>query len=381
MARKTIETNIAYDDKKKTYYVNFDYGKDESGTRIKRAGTFGKLSDAKKALKEHEANKTKGTLVIPKETTLEEWVAYYIDDVLTPKSSPTTISGYRYFINNHIIPALGKTLLQQLSASQIQRYYASLSKEKKLKQTTIRKHHDFLNSALKLAVKQDIILKNPLEKVDAPKPEDHETNYYTPEQLMKLIELVKGDRLEIVVYLAGLMGLRREEIDGLKWDKVDFENRLIHIKEVRTASGKEIVVKEPKSKSSKRSLFIPDDVLEVLQKERDKQNEYKVYLGEAYNDVNYVVATNDGNPYRPNYLSYLFTELIKKNNLPPITLHGLRHSFATAANAQNIPLYNIGKLLGHSTTVITDKIYTHLVDNTHENALTKVADSIIKKDK
>ena len=336
MARTRVEKNIAYDDEKDLYYVTFDYGKDENGKRHKPTKTFKSKSEAKKALKEFEADKTKGTLVIPKSTTLEEWLTYWINDVITPKSSPTTVNGYQNIIDNHIVPILGITPIQQLSASQIQQYYSKLAKENGLSQSTIRKHHDLLNTALKLAVKQDIIPQNPIQKVEAPKPEDHEIDFYAPEQIRKLIELVKGDRLEIVVYLAAYLGLRREEILGLKWENVNFESRTIYIKEVRTAAGKEIVVKQPKSKYSKRSLYIADDILQVLTRERDTQNDNKSYLGNAYHDFGLVVAHTDGKPYRPNYLSYLFTKFIADNNLPPLTLHGLRHSYHSAPTALGI---------------------------------------------
>jgi integrase len=82
-----------------------------------------------------------------------------------------------------------------------------------------------------------------------------------------------------------------------------------------------------------------------------------------------VVAHDDGRPLRPNYASDLFTKFIRDNDLPPLTLHGLRHSFASIANAKRIPMYDIGKALGHSTPATTSRIYTHLLDNNHRELL------------
>ena len=168
------------------------------------------------------------------------------------------------------------------------------------------------------------------------------------------------------------LGLRREEILGLKWDCVCFETRTLEIRSVRTAAGKFIVTKEPKTESSRRVLHIPDDLADTLRREQDRQAYYREQLGNTYHDTGYVFAHEDGRPFRPNHVSDLFVAFIRKNQLPPLTLHGLRHSFASIANAKGIPMYDIGKALGHSTPATTSKIYTHLLDPTHKDLLEKL---------
>lgn len=78
-------------------------------------------------------------------------------------------------------------------------------------------------------------------------------------------------------------------------------------------------------------------------------------------------------PTPPNALSLAFTRFVRKNHLPRLTLHGLRHTFATIASAQGVPLFDIGKAMGHSTPATTGRIYTHLVDRTHEETLLLVS--------
>lgn len=90
-------------------------------------------------------------------------------------------------------------------------------------------------------------------------------------------------------------------------------------------------------------------------------NLIKEVLGDSYQDSGYVFTHEDGRPVRPNYASELFTKFVKDNELPPLTLHGLRHSFASIANAKGIPMFDIGKALGHSSPATTSKIYTHLL--------------------
>ena len=379
MARKTIEKNLSYDDIKKLYYISMDYGKDENGKRIRNSKSFKTKKEAKQALREFEADKTKGLLVIPKEITLAEWLDNWYKTIVLVNLEITTSDNYNNIIQKHIAPLIGKIPLQQLKPQQIQQYYANRMTEGKLSSNTVLKHHVLLKTALGVAVKQDIILRNPIDRVEPPKKIKSEIHFYNIEQLRQLNTLIEGNRLEIVVKLAMYMGLRREEICGLKWANVDFDNRIITIKDARTMTGSQIVDKKTKNETSTRCQSADDDLLEVLKMEKEKQKANKEFLGNAYIDSDFVVVMEDGKPYRPNYLSELFTKFIDDNNLPKLTLHGLRHSFASLTNSLGISQFNASKMLGHSTPATTGKIYTHLYDESHEEEMSKVAKALKSK--
>lgn len=375
MPRRKIERNISYDDERKKYYVNLDFGIDPStGKQIKKSQTFDKLNQARAALRKHEAAKDVGQTVIPRDITLKQWLTTWMDDVVKLSRQSTTVYAYRNMIDRHIVPALGNVPLQKLTPQQLQKYYADKIREGKISSNTVRKHHDLLNSALRFAVKQGLILTNPASRVDPPKSKRPDIRYYSLEQVQQLLKLSEGTRLEVLVKLAGLLGLRREEIVGLKWEHVDFERKKIEICEVRTSAGKQVVTKEPKTTTSKRTLYIPPEIEAVLIREQARQDEYRQALGPAYLESGYVFTYEDGRPFRPNYASDIFTKFIKDNNLPPLTLHGLRHSFASIANSKGIPMYDIGKALGHSSPATTSKIYTHLLDADHRDMLQKMWD-------
>ena len=369
MARKRIERNISYDDTRKRYYVNLDFGIDpETGRQVKQTKTFVKITEARSALRQHEADRDRGAVVIPKELTLAQWLESWMDHIVKPSLEETTAYSYQSMIHKHIVPALGAIPLQKLSPQQIQRYYA----EKiggGLSVNTVRKHHNLLNTACKLAVRQGLLLHNPVERVEAPKLKRPDIHYYSMEQVQALFALAQGTRLEVLVKLAGILGLRREEIMGLTWDCVDLERRELVISSVRTSAGNRVITKGPKTDTSRRVLYLPDDLVDTLRRERQKQLDYKEKLGEAYQDDGYVFTHEDGRPVRPNYASDLFTKFIADNHLPPLTLHGLRHSFASIANAKGIPMYDIGKTLGHSSTATTSEIYTHVFARNHQDTL------------
>ncbi|MCX7748699.1 MAG: tyrosine-type recombinase/integrase [Clostridia bacterium] len=354
-----------------------DYGKDSTGKRVKTTKTFEKKKDAQAALKNFEADKTKGTLVFPSTITVENWLTYWLNDIKSIQCEETTLYGYRNIINNHLINCLGSYKLQELSPSIINKYFKK-KKEEGLSNNTIRKHYDLLKDVLKHAVNEDKVLKNPLDKIEPIKTQKNEMNFYSIEQLKTLFTVVENDRMEIVVKLAGMLGLRREEIAGLKWLNIDLENKIVTIAEARTQAGKKTIEKGTKNRSSHRILHIPDEIVSLLKGIKDKQDQQKDLLGDAYMDEGYIMAWENGEPYRPNYLSDLFKKIIDDNKLPPLRLHDLRHTFASIANDLGINLYDISKALGHSQVGTTSQIYTHMFDKTQKKAISKIADVIVE---
>lgn len=375
MARKTVERNISYDDIRKIYYVSMDLGRDKEGRRIKRYQTYRTLHAARVGLRsflahrEEEINTPKHTL------TLADWLEGWMDNIVRPTRAETTVYGYQKIIDNHILPALGHIPLLKLTPMDIQQYYIQVQQSANLSSNTLRRHHDLLSSSLRSAVRQDKLLVSPMDKVEPPRAKQKETSYYRPEELKRLYALVEGHPLELCVKLAGSLGMRREEICGLKWECVDYQRQLLFIREARTAYGATVVQKETKTRSSVRTLFLPDDVARLLHIEQTRQAD-ALREGRLDKASQFVVLDHKCQPYSPNALSVAFTRFVRKNGLPRITLHGLRHSFATVASFQGVPLFDIGKALGHSTPATTGRIYTHLVDHTHEDTLLKVSDAL-----
>lgn len=111
----------------------------------------------------------------------------------------------------------------------------------------------------------------------------------------------------------------------------------------------------------------------MLKAAKDHQQACRAEYKNAYDNNDYVIVMEDGKPFRPNYLSELFSKFLADNDLPKIVLHELWHTFASLSNQAGIPAYNIGKVLGHSTLATTQKIYTHLLDRAHTQAVEGVA--------
>ena len=355
------------------YRVCFDYGVDREGRRVRKYRTFDTKRDATRAFNEHKVKMDKGTQIMPSEYTFAQWLDYWYKDIILPQIEETTAYGYRGMIENYLKPQLGEIRLQKLTARDIQQYYTWLMDEKELSPNTVIKHHNLLTNTLNAAGRQEYITKNPMRAVSPPKKRQREAKFYTPEQLGILLDKAVGTRLELPVFICAYLGLRRGELCGLRWSDVDLEHQTITIENTRTQAGKKEIEKGTKTASSTRTLYLPDTLCDMLKAAREHQQTCRAEYKNAYDDNDYVVVMEDGRPFRPNYLSELFGKFLADNDLPKIVLHELRHTFASLSNQAGIPAYNIGKALGHSTPATTQKIYTHLLDQTHTQAVEGVA--------
>lgn len=355
------------------YRVCFDYGIDREGRRVRKYRTFDTKRDATRAFNEHKVKMDKGTQIMPSEYTFAQWLDYWYKDIILPQIEETTAYGYRGMIENYLKPQLGEIRLQKLTARDIQQYYTWLMDEKKLSPNTVIKHHNLLTNTLNAAERQEYITKNPMRAVSPPKKRQREAKFYTPEQLGILLDKAVGTRLELPVFICAYLGLRRGELCGLRWSDVDLEHKTITIENTRTQAGKKEIEKGTKTASSTRTLYLPDTLCDMLKAAKEHQQACRAEYKNAYDDNDYVVVMEDGRPFRPNYLSELFSKFLADNDLPKIVLHELRHTFASLSNQAGIPAYNIGKALGHSTPATTQKIYTHLLDQTHTQAVEGVA--------
>ena len=263
-------------------------------------------------------------------------------------------------------------LLNKLKPADIQKFYTYLY-SKELTGNTVLHYHNLIRKALQTALRLDLILSNPADRVERPKKEQFIGSFYSQTELNTLFSLIKDDPLKIVIYLASFYGLRRSEVLGLKWDAFDFENKTITIKHKAIQGKKDnkivVILKDKtKNQSSYRTLPLVDEIIVLLIEHQKQIDKNKKLCGNSYNKkyLDYVCVDSVGKIFRPEYVTDHFTLIMNKNKdiLRKIRFHDLRHSCASLLLAKGIPMKEIQDWLGHSTYSTTANIYAHLEKDT-----------------
>ena len=377
MPRKTITTNIAFDTQRRSYYVTMYSGRSKKGKCRRSVRCFPTLDQAVQALENFKAGRSLEQGKVPQDLTVGQWLHYWLEQVVRPSRSASTTHGYTMIIRNHLTPGLGAIRLADLTAAQVQQYL-NRKQEEGLCANTVRKHHSVLHNALEQARRQELIDRNVVDMAARPSATQPVHHYYDAETMQRLFRALEGTSMELAVKLAGYLGLRRSEICGLKWSHVDRQAKIITIAEARTAVNGKSVDKEPKNNSSVRRLGYQglSDLENVLERMWRRREAERKRMGSQYCDQGFVLCHSGGHPYQPDYLSNRLQRVLAGKDLPYVTLHGLRHSFASIANQQKVPMFSICKALGHSNTAITSQIYMHLFDDTHQEVVDLVGQAI-----
>lgn len=274
-----------------------------------------------------------------------------------------TYTAYCWIANKYIIPYFlsHPIMLNKLNTSDIDLYYSYLISECHLSACSVRKHHANIRKALEYAVDTDLIPKNPAAKATLPKKEKYVTSYYNVDQLRKLLDISKNTEIETVIHLAVMFGLRRSEILGLRWSSVHLDDAYLTIEGTAVPiAGQVLYSDETKTKSSNRSLPLTKPEIQYLKSVKSKQEKNALSFGDCYYKSYYVCRHTDGKLLRPDYVSHAFSKLLKKNELPHIRFHDLRHSFATLYINSGGDLKHLQEWLGHSKIDTTGDIYSHL---------------------
>jgi len=302
--------------------------------------------------------------------------AFFVDfmiewfETLKMSVASTTYNSYSYTLSSHIIPYFKarKLKVKDITPAVIQKYVNDKLKGG-LSANTVRKHLVNISKCLDSAVRQNQIPFNPVKRIEMPKKERYTgAKHYNEKQIEQLLEISKGDPLEIVILLTLFYGLRRSEVLGLKWDAVDFEARVITIKHTVVAVGRTTHRQDrTKNDSSHASFPIPEKIALQLMGWKNRQQELRTLQPNDYHDEGYICTNPNGEMMKPNFISQHFTLLLKKNNMPHIRFHDLRHSSASYLKYLGFDLKDIQTWLRHKDIQTTMNLYTHLDMESKEN--------------
>ena len=279
----------------------------------------------------------------------------------------TTYASYEMMATKIIIPyfQILNIKLKELTTEDIQDFYSA--QLERVSANTVIHYHAVIHRALKYAVKIKTIQSNPAVNVERPRKEKFIGSFYDKKEINTLFDIIQGHPLEVAIKLAAFYGLRREEIIGLKWTAIDFENNTLTIQHTVTEcnlDGKHIEVASDTAKtdSSLRTMPLVTNFRAMLLAKKEKQEHYRKLCGRSYckEYLDYIFVNEMGERWKPRYLSDGFKRILEQNGLRRIRFHDLRHTCASLLLANNVPMKKIQEWLGHSDFSTTANIYAHL---------------------
>lgn len=360
-----------------------------------------------------------GTHVDPSAVSLAE----FVHEVWLPSLtvSPNTAKKYEEMTRCHIVPALGPVRLQRLDVPRITGMMNDLAQSggrrgDGLSPKSLKHVHYTLNKLLNDARDWDYIGRNPMERIEGPKVPPGEMKVWTAGQLRSFLDwmeahpmpsheerlgprparLTQGRRLLAMWKLLATTGMRREELLGLRWADVDFDRRVLAVEWVCAEVGPMLVYKRPKTNpkarenASRRRIALDERTVQALRDWRKEQIAERLAAGERWvqdvsdqfdmypdgrpGSLDLVFRAPGGGPLSPRGVTDIFPVLAEQAGLPRLTMHGVRHTYATMMLLSGAHLKIVSQRLGHTTISQTLDLYSWVLPAFDEDAAQAGAD-------
>lgn len=408
-----------------TYQITVSCGYDSLGRKITETTTF--TPDLTKTEKQNQKalekfiiefeDKVKsGKYLDGEKLTFKDFTEIWFEDYANTHLEKATLLLYHHLLNVHIIPEIGHIKLSKVLPAHLNKLYNTLARERKDNKSggysakTIKHIHNTISGIYSTAIKWNIVSDNPCERVETPKltPTRDKLKYFTLEQTTLFLSLLDKEyttnyaahnrinntgieyhvsdysetrklptQFKLFFHIALFCGLRRGEIVALKWSDIDFNECSVNVTKSTSSVNGEIITKTTKTNSSIRKISVPSSVIQIAKKYKREQAEYRLSIGSAWEGEDFVFIQWNGKQMHPDTPYKTFKKIIKRYNstvenkkdlLPDIPLHGLRHTSATLLISQNVDVKTVSNRLGHAQTSTTMDIYSHALQKMDEQA-------------
>jgi integrase len=332
--------------------------RDVNGRRVyryarTRAEAAAKLTLALKA--------TADGIALPSEQqTVAEFLTAWLEESARRTLRPSTFRSYRQIVRDHILPEIGNVRLARLSPQQVQRLI-NHRLESGLSPQSVLYVRGVLRRALNEALRWGLVARNVAALVQPPRVRRYEITPLDAEQAQRLLTAIRGDRLEALFSVALAVGLRQGEALGLRWDDVDLDTGVLRVRHALQAVDGQLVLVDPKTSRSRRSIQLPSLAVDALREHRIRQSAERARVGEAWSDQGFVFTSQMGRPLHGATVTHRFQQLLATAGLPRQRFHDLRHGCATLLLAQGVSPRVVMDVLGHSAITLTLNTYSHVV--------------------
>lgn len=357
--------------------------KEDGTVKYGKKGGFESEQDAVKAYKlaEKEFKQQQRKVVMTgknrQEVMLKDYLIYWYEEFFSQRIKNTTKMIGAYVLYDLVFPNMEQDIkLRYVSVEYMDALLEKVSHSCASAGNTCRA---YLNIAFKDAVIEGYIPRNPIPDTKAYKRKAPKVTIYSKEKLKIFLKAASKDEWYLEYLLGVFCGLRKGEILGLKFSDFDFEQHTVSVKrqlganpvmEERSSkiASYSVIEKDPKTFNSVRTLRIPQVIETEVLRRKNKIDEERAALMDGYEDNDYISCQPNGRPHNMSSMNIALTKLCNRNGLPKITVHSLRHMFATILIEQGVPLVKISALLGHSSVNTTFEYYCDVMDE-NENII------------
>lgn len=288
-----------------------------------------------------------------------EYLQSWLEQTKGPSLRPSTMRSYEYLIRKHIVPALGNTVLSRLTPDQVERFLNAMTATG-LAANTVQRARAVLRTALAQAERRGYVPRNVAALVDGPRVAQAEVVPMAQDHVVPFLDGVSDDRLAALYAIALGTGMRLGEILGLRWSDVDLEAGQVCVQHALQRIHGQLVLTEPKSVRSRRTLSLPAISRRALERHRVLQLEERLAAGDTWQQTDYVFASTTGGPLDASTVNHQFHRHLERLGMPSMRFHDLRHTCASLLIGQGVDLRVVMETLGHSQISLTANTYTHL---------------------
>lgn len=345
-----------------------------AGKRIQKY--FKKLQECRRWLADAEFENEHGNVLFGSMPTVDTWFQYWISDIKGNSIRYNTKRIYELRYYNNISPVIGKMLLPDVLPLHCQHILQNMSC--RYVDSSIKHCRTVMKMLFEDAVENRLITQNPITRSvkSVSLKETRERNALTIEEQKILLDSAKNSIHSNQFAFILQTGLRVGELTGLKWSDVDFEKGIINVSRtmVYIHSKKEWQCGEPKTKNSKRTIPLTKEAVRILKNQKARMKQLKVIPLE-YND--FVFLSERGTPITKDSYNSCLRSYCKRKSLPLVSMHLLRHTFATRCIESGMRPKTLQMILGHSNIGITMNLYVHVTENAKEKEIKNVEDGLL----
>ncbi|MER6638383.1 MULTISPECIES: tyrosine-type recombinase/integrase [Streptomyces] len=358
-------------------YQGAAYVTNTDGHRVRKfvyGSTYDEAAEKLGKLQEQERN---GVPVPSRTWSLGEWLAYWLEHIVKPNREHNTYVKYESKVRLYLVPHLGKKPLVRLTPAQLRSFMAEL------KRTEVPPAARFevlrvLRNALNRAVREELLTRNVAELVDMPKVTKKEAKPWNAREAITFLRSARAHRLYAACVLVLVLGLRRSEVLGLRWQDIDFDQRqFTPLKQVQRVKGVGLVLKDLKTESSHAVLPLPEFCARALEERRELQDLERRIVGDGWSQEpgqDLIFSSERGGLIDPVGFSRSFNALVKRAGVRRITVRLARHTCGTLLAFLKVHPKVAQAILRHSQISMTMDVYTHVVGDGEREAVTMLAE-------